>query len=176
MATQTAMTKRLAETIREVGQRYSGGADLPLRGYLVTMTTYGALVTAMTALARVTRRPVPERLEPTDVLLSAAATHKLSRLLTKDPVTSPIRAPFAKYDGTAGPAELADKPRGRGEAKTIGELVTCPFCAEVWIGTGLTAGLIFVPKVTRLITGTFAALAGADMLQYAHAWMAKKAE
>ena len=83
MATQTAITKRLAETIGEVGQRYSGGADLPSHGYLVTMTTYGALVTAMTALARVTRRPVPERLEPTDVLLSAAATHKLSRLLMR---------------------------------------------------------------------------------------------
>ncbi len=176
MATQTAITKRLTETVKEVGERYSRGAELPLRGYAVTMATYGALVTALTALARATQRPVPERLEPTDVLLSAAATHKLSRLITKDPVTSPLRAPFAKYEGTAGPAELADEPRGRGEEKTIGELVTCPFCAEVWIGTGLTAGLIFLPKMTRLITGTFAALAGADMLQYAHAWMAKKAE
>lgn len=28
------------------------------------------------------------------VALSAAAVHKLSRLLAKDPVTSPLRAPF----------------------------------------------------------------------------------
>jgi hypothetical protein len=169
------MTKRLTEAVREVGQRYAGGADLPLRGYLVTMATYGDLVTTVAALARATRRPVPDRLEPADVLLSATATHKLSRLLTKDPVTSPLRAPFARYDGTAGPAELADKPRGHGEEKTIGELVTCPFCAEVWVGTGLTTGLIFLPKLTRLMTGTFTALVVADMLQYAHAWMAKKA-
>jgi len=175
MTNQTALTERLASSARELGQRYSGGADLPLRGYLVTMATYGTLVTALTGLARATGRPVPSRMEPFDVLLSAAATHKLSRLLTKDPVTSPLRAPFASYEGTSGPAELADQPRGRGERKTIGELVTCPFCAEVWIGTGLTAGLVFLPRMTRLVTGTFAALAGADALQYAHAWMAKKA-
>lgn len=176
MATQAAITKRLGETVRDVSERYSGGAQLPLRGYLLTMATYGALVTTVTALARATRRPVPERLDPADVLLSAAATHKLSRLLTKDPVTSPLRAPFARHDGSAGPAEMTDKPRGRGEEKTLGELVTCPFCAEVWVGTGLTAGLIFLPRMTRLVMGTFAALAGADMLQFAHAWMAKKAE
>lgn len=171
---QTAVVKRFTQSVRKVGQRYSGGADLPLRGYLLTMTTYGSLVTALTVLARATDRPVPARLGPADVVLSAAATHKLSRLLTKDPVTSPLRAPFASYEGTSGPAELADKPRGHGEEKAIGELVTCPFCAEVWVGTGLTAGLIFLPRMTRLVMGTFAALAGADMLQYLHAWLEKK--
>ena len=175
MTNQTGVMDRLAGSVRDLGQHYAGGADVPLGGYLATMATYGTLVGALTALARATGRPVPARMEPLDVLLSAAATHKLSRLLTKDPVTSPLRAPFASYEGTSGPAELADQPRGHGDRKTIGELVTCPFCAEVWIGTGLTAGLIFLPRMTRLVTGTFAALAGADALQYAHAWMAKKA-
>jgi hypothetical protein len=175
MTNPTALTDRLAKSARELGQRYSGGADLPLRGYLLTMTGYGTLVAALTVLARATGRPLPARMEPLDVALLAAATHKLSRLLTKDPVTSPLRVPFASYHGKSGPAEQADQPRGRGERKTIGELVTCPFCAEVWIGTALSAGLVFLPRMTRLVTGTFAALAGADALQYGHAWMAKKA-
>lgn len=175
MSTYTAKARQVAESVKEIGERYSGGADLPLRGYLLTLTTYSALVTALTVLARATRKPIPGGLEPADVVLSAAATHKLSRLLTKDPVTSPLRAPFASYEGTSGPAELADEPRGRGEEKTIGELVTCPFCAEVWVGTGLTAGLILLPKMTRLVMGTFAALAGADLLHFAHAWLTKKA-
>lgn len=171
MTKQMTATSRLAESVKQIGRRYSGGADLPLRGYLITMTTYGTLVAALTALARASGQEVPDGLSATDVLMSAAATHKLSRLLTKDPVTSPLRAPFASYEGTSGPAELADEPRGHGAEKSIGELVTCPFCAEVWVGTGLTAGLVFLPRMTRLVAGTFAALAGADILQYVHAWL-----
>lgn len=92
------------------------------------------------------------------------------------PRHNPLRAPFASYEGMSGPAELADEPRGRGEEKTIGQLATCPFCAEVWIGTGLTAGLVFLPSMTRLVMGTLAALAGADILQFVHAWLSNKAE
>jgi hypothetical protein len=176
MTNLTVLSKRLAGSARELSRRYSGDSDLPLRGYLLTMMTYGGLVTGLSLVARATGRSVPARMEPVDVVLSAAATHKLSRLLTKDPVTSPLRAPFAVNEGTSGPAELDDRPRGHGERKTIGELVTCPFCSEVWIGTGLTAGLVFMPRMTRLVSGTFAALAGADVLQYLHAWLEKKTE
>jgi len=63
--------------------------------------------------------------------------------------------------------------RGHGAQKAVGELITCPFCTGVWVATGLTAGLVFLPRVTRLATGTFAALAGADMLQFVHAWLTK---
>ncbi len=45
-----------------------------------------------------------------DTALCAVATHKLSRLLARDPVTSPLRAPFTSYQGTAGPAELDETP------------------------------------------------------------------
>ena len=38
------------------------------------------------------------------------ATHKLSRIIAKDPVTSPLRAPFTTFEGTSGPAELAEEP------------------------------------------------------------------
>lgn len=41
----------------------------------------------------------------------------------------------------------------------------------VWVATGITAGLVYLPRTTRLAMGTFAALAGADMLQYVHAWL-----
>jgi Protein of unknown function (DUF1360) len=176
MTTQSALTERLAGSARKTAERYSGGTDLPLRGYLMTLAAYSGLVTALTALARLTGRQAPARVDPGDLLLTAVATFKLSRLITKDPITSPLRAPFSSYEGTAGPAELSESPRGLGERNSIGELVTCPFCAEVWIGTGLTAGLVFVPRLTRLVMGTFTALAGADFLQFAHAWLMKKAD
>src|ERR1043165_9027752 len=102
MTTITDLKNRVAAAASAQGARYSAGADRPLRGYAITMTVYAGLVGALAGLARVTGRDIPERLSTTDVVLSAAATHKLSRLLAKDPVTSPLRAPFAAYQGTEG--------------------------------------------------------------------------
>lgn len=168
---------RLAASAGKIRDRYAGGSDRPLGGYLATMSTYSAVIAALAGAARLTGRRLPDDpMNGRDVVLAAAATHKLSRLLTKDPVTSPLRAPFTSFSGTSGPAELAEEVRGHGVQKTVGELVTCPFCAGVWVATGLSAGLVFAPRATRLVTGTFAALAGADLLQFAHSWLAKTAE
>jgi Protein of unknown function (DUF1360) len=35
----------------------------------------------------------------------------------RNPVTSPLRAPFTRYSGTSGEAELAEEVRGRGRAR-----------------------------------------------------------
>lgn len=174
MARQTTVTRRLAESAAEIHEHYAGNADRPLGGYLVTMTVYSSVVGALTGAAVLRGREVPANgLSARDVVLAAAATHKLSNLLARDPVTSPLRAPFTTYEGTSGPAELSEDARGHGVQKTVGELITCPFCTSVWVATGLTAGLVFLPRITRLAMGTFASLAGADMLQYAHAWLNK---
>lgn len=104
---------RLASAAREQGARYAAGSDRPLRGYVITMGTYASLVGAIAGGIKVTgKKEVPDGLPLTDIALSAAATHKLSRLLARDPVTSPLRAPFTSYRGTAGPAELAEDVRG----------------------------------------------------------------
>jgi len=175
MTDQMTMSRKVAGSVRRIGSGYSAGADRPLGGYVTTMGAYSAVLGALAGAVRISGREIPsDGLSPYEVLLAAAATHKISRLITKDPVTSPLRAPFTSYDGTAGPAELTEEVRGHGARKTVGELVTCPFCASVWVGTGLTAGMIFMPKVTRLVMSAFSALAGADMLQFAHAWLVKE--
>ena len=173
MSTFTELKERVTGAASAQSERYSGDEDRPLRGYAITMTVYTGLVGALAGLARVTGRDIPERFSTSDVILCAAATHKLSRLLAKDPITSPLRAPFTAYQGTEGPAELKEEVRGQGTRKTVGELVTCPFCASVWVATGLSAGLVYLPRTTRLAMGTLTALAGADMLQFAHAWLDK---
>ncbi len=162
---------KLAGAVREQQARYAGGADRPLRGYVITMAVYTGLVGAIAGTAKVTGRDVPNGLSAVEVAMSAAATHKLSLLITKDPVTSPLRAPFTTYQGTAGPSELKEDVRGRGGQKAVGELVTCPFCTSVWVATGLAAGLVYAPRATRLAIGVLAAMAGADMLQFGHAWL-----
>ena len=175
MSVLTDFKSRLARLARAEKAGYSGDAERPLGGYLATMTTYATIVATLAGLARASGREVPDRLDAQDVLLSAVATHKLSRLLAKDPVTSPLRAPFTTYQGTQGPAELREDVRGRGAQKAIGELITCPFCTSVWVATGLTAGLVFLPRTTRLAIAALSAVAGSDMLQFAYAWLQNEA-
>ena len=175
MKTPTELTAAIRERARAQHEHYAGGEERPLAGYLATMATYASLVGALALGARATGRDVPE-LSTSDVIRCAAATQKLSRLLAKDPVTSPLRAPFTSYEGTAGPAELQEGVRGHGGRKTVGELVTCPFCTGVWVATGFTAGLVYLPRTTRLAIATLTALAGADLLQYGHALLEKAAE
>ena len=71
-------------------------------------------------------RELPERPRAADLLLAGVATHKLSRLLTKDRVTSFIRAPFTRYEQPAGHGEVEEEPRGSGLRLAIGELLVCP--------------------------------------------------
>ena len=73
------------------------------------------------------------------------ATHKASRLIAKDRVTAPLRAPFTEFDQEGGPGEVEESPRGAGMRRAIGELLVCPFCLAQWIATAALAGLAVVP-------------------------------
>jgi hypothetical protein len=97
--------------------------------------------------------------------------------LSKDAVTSPLRAPFTQYSGTGGPAEVNEEARHDSQLRhSLGELLTCPFCLDMWVATGFAIGLVFAPRFTRLMAGVFTALAGADFLQLAYAKMQQSAQ
>ncbi|WP_432992442.1 DUF1360 domain-containing protein [Dactylosporangium sp. CA-233914] len=142
--------------------------ERPLRGYAVAVGAFAAAAGAVAGLARLAGRPLPTRPAAADLALLTLATHKISRLLTKDAVTSPLRAPFARFEAPAGEAELIESPRGHGVRHAVGELVTCPFCTDVWVASGLAAGLVFAPRVTRFGMGVAAAVAGSDFLHLAY--------
>ncbi len=155
----------LLRSARRIQRGYAHGEPRPLRGYLVTLGAYGAVTAALAAAARISGRSIPPRIGMSDVALCAVATHKVSRLLTKDAITSPLRAPFTRYDEPAGDGEVNEEVRGEGTRHAVGELVNCPFCTAVWVATGLSAGLVFAPRLTRLVAATFTAVAGSDFLQ-----------
>ena len=92
---------------------YKNGQDRPLGGYVTLMGAYGTATALGAAAARALGR-TPGRLGPWEVAQLTFATHKLARLLAKDPITSPIRAPFTTYVGTSAPAELEEEVRGHG--------------------------------------------------------------
>jgi len=148
---------------------YSNGEDRPLNGYLSLMSVYFGGVVAATATARALGRHPRTPVAPWDVVQLIAATHKLSRTLAKDPVTSPLRAPFTTYEGVSAPSELSEQVRGHGLQHSVGELITCPMCLAQWVATGLCAGLVLAPAPTRLAMTTLTAVAGSDFLQHTYA-------
>lgn len=125
----------LVAKARQAAQHYSSGEDRPLGAYLAGVAIYSGLTTGLGLVARSQRRPLP-RPAPFEVFLLAAATHKLTRLVSKESITSAIRAPFTEYKGVAGPAELTEEVRGEGVRHAVGELVTCPFCLAQWVDLG----------------------------------------
>ncbi len=166
----------LVTRLRSAAAGYAPGQGRPLRGYLLTMGGYAGLTGGLAVLARLSGRTPPERVSTQDVVLISCATHKVSRLLAKDSVTSPLRAPFTRYDGPSGDAELGEQVRGTGLRHSVGELVSCPFCLAVWVATGFAAGLVFAPRLTRLVAVTFTAVAASDALQLAYAALQKLPE
>ena len=147
---------------------YAGDEERPLGSFLVLMGTYGAVVAGLGAAVR---RWGHEAGAPSwgDLAMAAVATHKLSRLIAKDPVTSPLRAPFTRFQGTSGEAELAEEVRGSGPRKAVGELVTCPFCLGLWVATGFVFGLELFPRPTRLVASIFTTVTASDVLQLGYA-------
>ena len=118
--------------------------------------------------ARRRRGGLPARYGLWDVITVGAATHKLSRLITTDRVTSFIRAPFVSYQEAAGHGEVSEQPRGEGLRLAAGELLVCPYCLGQWIAAGFGIGLVGAPDVTRLVAFILTAETAADFLQLAY--------
>jgi len=163
------------EELTNLVEDYAPDGDRPLGAYAALMAVYGAAVTAGAVAVRRRSLPLPE-VRPFDIALVGVATHKLARRMSKDSVTSPLRAPFTRYEGVSGPAELQEGARGRGLRKAVGELVTCPFCLSQWVATGFVFGLLTAPRATRWAASVFASLALADFLQFGYAWAEQRAE
>ena len=144
----------------------------PLKGYAVLMGTFTSLSSAFAVWFRASGRELPDRIDARDLALVTVATHKASRLVSKDRVTSAVRAPFTRFEDDAGPGEVSESARGRGLRRAVGELLVCPYCLGMWISAGFVAGLLVAPRFTRWFAAVLTALFGADMLQIAY----KKAE
>ena len=163
------MARPMRQWARTQQREYTNGADRPLAGDLGAMAVYVGAVTAGIAAVRASGRPLPDRIPPGDALLLTLATFRLARRIAKDPVTSPLRAPFTSFQGPSGHAEISEEVREHGGAKhAVGELITCPFCLAQWVGTALVFGYATAPKATRLAALTMSVVAGADVLQFAY--------
>jgi hypothetical protein len=148
---------------------HSPEQERPLGGYAVLMGTVAAAAGAFATWLARSGRTLPDRPSAGDLALVSVATHKASRLIAKDRVSSVVRAPFTRFEDDAGPSEVSEAARGRGLRRAIGELVVCPYCLGVWVAGAFTAGLIVAPRPTRWVAAVLNAVFAADVLQIAYA-------
>ena len=135
-----------------------------LAEYAALLGFYVASVAVLTGVA-IEQRRFPKRFSLLDLALLSIATHKLSRIISKDRITGILRAPFVSYIRSAGAGEVEEEPRGRGIQRGIGQLISCPYCMAPWCATALAFGLVFAPRATRFFAGILASVAASDFLQ-----------
>jgi hypothetical protein len=139
----------------------------PLGGYAVLTGTFGAGLTGALIAARRSGHELPQ-LGAGDLVLAGIATHKVSRLITKDKITATLRAPFTRFQEKSGHGEVEEAARGRGLRYAIGELLVCPYCIAQWVAAGFTLGYVFAPRTTRLLVSMWTVHAIADAAQLAY--------
>jgi hypothetical protein len=144
------------------------GEDRPLAAYGALSAAFGTALAAALAALHASGRELPERPHAGDLVLAGIATHKVSRLLAKDRVTSFVRAPFTRYQEPAGHGELEEQPRGTGIRLALGELLVCPYCLAQWVAAAFAVGLVAAPRATRFVAGIYAAETLSDVLQLAY--------
>ncbi len=167
-------TRRVGAALRRVSRAYSPHEDRALGGHLGAVVAFGAYAAAWGAAAHLRGAKPAGRPGPWDVLLTGAAAFRLSRLIGKGTVTSPLRAPFTRFEEATGPAEVNESPRGGAVRSTVGELITCPFCLGVWVTTTFTGAQALWPRATRTVTASLTALAVADALQLGYDCLLQK--
>jgi hypothetical protein len=147
---------------------HSPEADRPLGGYAVLMGSFLSCAVAFATWFRRSGRDLPDSISARDLALLTVATHKAARLVTRDRVTSVVRAPFTRYQDDAGRGEVNEAARGRGLRRAIGELLVCPYCLGMWISAAMTASLLVFPRFTRWMASVLVAFFGSELLQIAY--------
>jgi hypothetical protein len=90
-------------------------------------------------------------------------------------VTSFLRAPFVHLEEKSGTNSLEEALRGQGLRRSLGDLLSCPECAGRWVAGGFAAGMLHAPRTTRAVASLYAALAVADLLQFAYVGLKSRA-
>lgn len=138
--------------------------ERPLGGYAVLVGVFTVALSGILASTVTKSEDEAPEMNWSDLLLLGIATHKLSRVVTKDLVTSPFRAPFVKFKKSAGAGEVEEEARGEGIQEAVGDLITCPYCMAPWLASALVFGFQRAPRTTRVLSGIFCITAASDFL------------
>ncbi len=112
-------------------------------------------------------------LTPLDLAVDVLAAYRLTRLATADVISEPVRQSVVRRVGVAVPGPGADT-----EEPTTAEglvaadpappklatLVTCRWCAGMWVAGGVGAARRWAPEAWRPVAWALALSAGAALL------------
>jgi hypothetical protein len=116
--TNEPVADKLEQSADAVEQSAAGYAppdeERPLAGYATLVGVYGAGAAAFLTALKAANKKLPERIPLTDLLLLGVGTHKLSWILAKDRVTSFLRAPLTRYQGSLNSSDVKESARGHG--------------------------------------------------------------
>jgi hypothetical protein len=149
----------------KVRRQYAPDDDPPLTGYVVSMLVFASSLAGVLTWMTRKRAALPN---VRDVALLGVATHKLSRIVSKDFVTAPQRAPFTRRAKAEGAGEVRDEARGNGPRRALGYLLTCPYCLGPWIAGALSTAMALRPAQTGFVVRVLTAVTISDFLHLAY--------
>jgi hypothetical protein len=103
------------------------------------------------------------------LLVDVLATYRLTRLVTADVISEPARRVVLKKVGAEAPAG-SDDPSAQQIVESmkrpprLATLVTCRWCAGIWIAAGVTIARSFAPRAWTPIARGLALSSGAVLL------------
>lgn len=166
----------LLQDTKDATAGYAPHEHRPLASYSVLTGIFTAAFGGGMVAAHRRRGELPERYTPLDIVTVGIATHKISRLITKDKVTAFLRAPFTRFQENAGHGEVEEEPRGDGLRYVTGELLVCPYCVSQWVVGAFGIGMVAAPRATRMVAFLYTAQTAADFLQLAYLAAEERAE
>jgi hypothetical protein len=143
----------------------------PLGAYAALAAVYAGLLGGGLGVAVRRGHELPDHVELGELALYGVATHRLSRLLSREKVSRLARVPFTAVDEDepAPPAELSEHARETsGMRRAVGELVTCTMCLDQWIAGGFVVAHAWAPRATRAAASALAIKSIADALHIAY--------
>jgi hypothetical protein len=118
-------------------------------------------------------RPVPTRaptrIDPLELLVDGLATYRLTRFATADVLSEPFRQAVLRRVGV-DPPEPDTRPSAQelveadDDPPKLATLVTCRWCAGVWIAAGVVVARTAAPRAWTPVARGLALSAGAVLL------------
>jgi hypothetical protein len=104
-----------------------------------------------------------------ELLIDVLATYRLTRLVTADVVSEPARMAVLRRVGACAPDEAEDASaveivENLDRPPRLATLVTCRWCAGMWIAAGVTAARVVAPRQWSVAARALALSASAVLL------------
>ncbi len=111
-------------------------------------------------------------MDPLELLVDVLATYRLTRLATADVISEPMRQSLIgrmigadqRGDGSTPLPTAQETVESLDDPPKMARLITCRWCAGVWIAGGVVLARSVAPKMWQPVAHAMALSAGASLL------------